>query len=317
MYKEKKKFAVIFDKFGVYFTLIALIVVFSILSPNFFTISNGVNIMRQCSVYLLLAFGVTFVFISGGIDLSVGNVLNFSTCIAAVLMVQKNVPMILAVVITIIIGILIGAFNGFCVAWMNVPPFLTTLGTMYIFKGFAQLLTHDSSISGLPESFYIFGGKTTFGIPNQILIAVIVFAVLFIVMNHTKLGRHVFAVGSNEQTAHLSGINVVKIKLITYMISGACAAMAGIVVASRLKLANATITSGYEMDAIAAVCIGGTSIGGGRGSLIKTIAGSLTLSVLRTGLNILGLSSSMQSVVIGFVIIVVVAIDMRNQIVRK
>ncbi len=316
MYKEKTKFAKIFDKFGVYFTLVALIIVITILSPRFFTLSNALNILRQCSVYLLLSFGVTFVFISGGIDLSVGNILNFSTCVVAVLMVNAGVPMVLAVLLTIIIGIAVGALNGFCVSVLRVPPFLTTLGTMYIFKGFAQLMTHDSSISGLPESFYIFA-DTTFGIPNQILIALAVFVVLFIVMNHTRLGRHVFAIGSNEQAAKLSGINVTKIRFITYMISSGCAAIAGIVMASRLKLANATITSGYEMDSIAAVCIGGTSIGGGRGSLVKTVAGSLTLSCLRTGLNILGLSSSMQSVVIGFVIIIVVAIDMRNQVVQK
>lgn len=313
MLKQESGIKRFIDQYGVFLALLLLIAVLSLLSPNFFTLSNMINILRQCSVYLILSFGVTFVFICGGIDLSIGNILNFAGCVVAILLVERGMNMWLAIVLTLVIGIAVGALNGICVAYLRVPPFLTTLGTMYIFKGIAQLITHDSSITGLPSPFSILGGKATAGIPNQVIIAVVVFVILYIIMNYTRFGRYVFAVGSNERTARLSGINVNKIKILSYVVSSLCAVLAGIIMASRLKLASASLTSGYEMDAIAAVCIGGTSIGGGRGSLVKTVAGALMLSVVRTGLNILGFSSSMQSVIIGAIIILVVAFDMRSQ----
>ncbi len=178
----------------------------------------------------------------------------------------------------------------------------------------ALYITNENPIQGLPESFKIFGGTLkNFAFPQQVFIAAALFVVLYIVLRHTKIGRHVYAVGSNAEAARLSGVSVTKIKFFIFMLSGFCAALAGVVMCSRLQLGSAVLTSGYEMDAIAAVCIGGTSSGGGDGSLGKTVCGALTLTIIRVGLNILRIGTSIQQIIIGAVIVAVVAIDMFNR----
>ena len=190
---------------------------------------------------------------------------------------------------------------------------MATLGVQYILKGASLLITNETAVTGIPSEVAIFGGYTDFIIPYQVIIAAIVFVFLYLILNHTIIGRYTFAIGSNASAARLSGVNVRKITFIDFIICGVCASLCGVILVARMKMGSATICAGYEMDAIAAVCIGGTSSGGGRGSLVKTIAGSLTLTVIRNGLNILAISTSMQSVIIGAVIIVVVALDMRQQ----
>lgn len=310
--KKVRSFAEMYKAYGIYVILVSLIAVLSILAPSgFFSLSNGINILRQSSVYAILAFGMTFIFIGNGLDLSVGSTLNLCACIVAMLMVYYKMNMWLAVALTLMVGIITGVCNAFVVTNLRVNPFLGTLGTSYIIKGLTLYVTKENPITGLPQEFQIFGGTLKkLPMPPQFIIAVVLFIILYVVLRHTKMGRHVYAVGSNEQAATLSGIKVPRIKFFIFMLSGFCAALAGIIMASRLQLGSPTLTSGYEMDAIAAVCIGGTSSGGGDGSLGKTVCGALTLSIIRIGLNILRISTSIQQIVIGAVIVVAVAIDM-------
>lgn len=310
--KPKRSFAELYKAYGIYVLLVVLIAVLSILRPeSFFSVSNLVNVLRQCSVYAILAFGMTYIFIGDGLDLSVGNTLNLCSCVVAMLIVNQGMNMWLAVLITLCVGIVVGFCNAFIVTKLKVNPFLGTLGTMYIIKGIALYITNENPITGLPAQFEIFGGNPDWlPVPPQFIIAVVLFVVLYVVLRHTRLGRHVYAVGSNEQAARLSGIKVTRIKFFIFMLSGFCAALAGIVMASRLQLGSPVLTSSYEMDAIAAVCIGGTSSGGGDGSLGKTVCGALALTVIRVGLNILRISTSIQQIVIGAVIVAAVAIDM-------
>ena len=309
--KQKASLSELYKKYGIYVLLVVLIAVLSVLAPaNFLTVSNLINVLRQCSVYAILAFGMTFIFIGDGLDLSVGNTLNLCACIVAMLMVKSGVNMWLAVLITLCVGVFVGFCNAFVVTKLKVNPFLGTLGTMYIIKGVSLYITNENPITGLPPEFKIFGGNPKWlPLPPQFIIAVILFIVLYIILRHTKLGRHVYAVGSNAEAARLSGIKVTKIKFFIFMLSGFCAALAGVIMASRLQLGSPVLTSGYEMDAIAAVCIGGTSSGGGDGSLGKTVCGALALTIIRVGLNILRISTSIQQIVIGAVIIATIAID--------
>lgn len=310
--KQRRSFAELYKAYGIYVLLVVLIAVLSILRPgSFFSVSNLVNVLRQCSVYAILAFGMTYIFIGDGLDLSVGNTLNLCSCVVAMLIVNQGMNMWLAVILTLLVGVIVGFCNAFIVTKLKVNPFLGTLGTMYIIKGVALWITNENPITGLPEQFQIFGGSPDWlPVPPQFIIAVVLFVVLYVVLRHTRLGRHVYAVGSNEQAARLSGIKVTRIKFFIFMLSGFCAALAGIIMASRLQLGSPVLTSSYEMDAIAAVCIGGTSSGGGDGSLGKTVCGALALTVIRVGLNILRISTSVQQIVIGAVIVAAVAIDM-------
>lgn len=310
--KSKRSLAELYKAYGIYVLLVVLCVVLSIFATDsFFSVSNLINVLRQCSVYAILAFGMTYIFIGDALDLSVGNTLNLCSCVVAMLIVQHGVNMWVAVFITLCVGVLVGVCNAFIVTKLKVNPFLGTLGTMYIIKGISLYITNENPITGLPEGFKIFGGNVDWlPVPPQFLIAVVLFVVLYVVLRHTKLGRHVYAVGSNEEAARLSGIKVTHIKFFIFMLSGFCAAVAGIVMASRLQLGSPVLTSAYEMDAIAAVCIGGTSSGGGDGSLGKTVCGALALTIIRVGLNILRIPTSIQQIVIGAVIVAAVAIDM-------
>lgn len=310
--KSKRSLAELYKAYGIYVLLIVLCGVLSIFATDsFFSVSNLINVLRQCSVYAILAFGMTYIFIGDALDLSVGNTLNLCSCVVAMLIVQHGVNMWVAVLITLCVGVLVGVCNAFIVTKLKVNPFLGTLGTMYIIKGISLYITNENPITGLPEGFKIFGGNVEWlPVPPQFLIAVILFVVLYVVLRHTRLGRHVYAVGSNEEAARLSGIKVTHIKFFIFMLSGFCAAVAGIVMASRLQLGSPVLTSAYEMDAIAAVCIGGTSSGGGDGSLGKTVCGALALTIIRVGLNILRIPTSIQQIVIGAVIVAAVAIDM-------
>lgn len=310
--KARRSLAELYKAYGIYALLIVLCAVLSILAPgSFLTVSNLINILRQSAVYAILAFGMTYIFIGDGLDLSIGSTLNLASCVVCMLIVYEGMNMWLAVLITLLVGVVVGICNAFIVTKLKVNPFLGTLGTMYIIKGIALYVTNENPITGLPEEFKLFGGTVSWlPIPPQVIIAIVLFIILYIILRHTKLGRHVYAVGSNAEAARLSGIKVTRVKFFIYMLAGFCAALAGVVMASRLQIGSAVLTSGYEMDAIAGVCIGGTSSGGGDGSLGKTVCGALALTIIRVGLNILRMPTSIQQIVVGAVIVAAVAIDM-------
>ena len=216
----------------------------------------------------------------------------------------------LAVILAILTGGVCGFLNGFFIAKLKVPFFIATAGMMNIVRGLALVLTKENPVTGLPDGFAIFGGIVNFFIPPQVIIAVVVFAICFILLNHTKMGRYTYAIGSNQRAAKQSGVNVDKYLIKIFTLNGLTAGVSGIIMASRLKIGSPIIADGYELDAIAAVAIGGTSMMGGEGSIVKTVIGALVLTIIRVGLNILGVTTSVQKIIIGCVIIAVVAIDM-------
>jgi len=309
----KARTSSILRDYGVWIILIFLVIVMSILDGNFLTRTNIVSVLRQCAPYAILAFGITFVIISGGIDLSGGAVIALSSCVVALLIVNSHLNMWVAVVLAVLAGGACGLFNGFAISKLRVPFFLTTVAMMYLARGTALILTKENSITGLPDGFAIFGGTVNFFLPPQVVIAVILFVILYIVLNHTRTGRYTYALGSSTPMARLSGINVDKQMMLVYTIAGICAGIAGVTMAARMKSGSPIIADGMQLDAICAVAIGGTSMRGGSGRLSNTIAGALVLTIIRVGLNMMGISSSKQQVIVGALIIIVVAIDMRRK----
>ncbi|MCI5503709.1 MAG: ABC transporter permease [Eubacterium sp.] len=305
----------IYDKFGTYIILIALIVFFSIAGEGFFSVGNLTNILRTAAVYALFGCGMTFVMISGKIDLSIGAIAALVGCVVA-LCVQDGMGALPASVIGIVVGIICGFVNGFCIAKLRVPFFIMTAGMMYAASGLALVITHETSIriknpEGAKIPFEFWGAKTIGIIPSQFIVAIIFFVICLYIMKNTKMGRYTYAIGSNEKTARLSGVNVDLYTILIFTLNGLAAAIAGLVLASRLRTGNPNVADGsYNILAIAAAAIGGTSLSGGEGNIAKTMVGAFVICVISTGLNIMGVTSSVQNIVIGAVLVIVVAVDM-------
>lgn len=292
--------------------LLILCIVISVLTPRFLTIPNILNVFTQVSVNAIIAVGMCFVILTGGIDLSVGSTLAISGAIAASL-AQKNVNIVLILVATVIIGGLIGLINGIIVAKGKIQAFIVTLATMTVFRGVTYVYTNGTPISGLGTNFTFVGNGTIIGIPLPVIIIAIVALIAWYVLTQTRYGRYVYAVGGNEDSSRLSGINTDKIKALVYVLSGAAAALSAIVVTSRIGSASPNAGSGFELDAIAAVVLGGTSLSGGEGSLTGTIIGAMIIGVLNNGLNLMNVSPFYQSIVKGLVILLAVMLDKKNK----
>lgn len=293
--------------------LILLIIVVSILNPSFLDLSNLLNLLRQISINGLIAFGMTFIILTGGIDLSVGSILALSSAFIA-LMITSGVDPIIALIIGVLIGFVLGAVNGLLVTKGNMAPFIATLATMTIFRGLTLVITDGNPITNLGDSylFQLFGKGYFIGIPVPAVTMIIVFVILLIILQKTTFGRHTYAIGGNEVAAKISGIKVNKIKFLIYGISGLMSALAGGILTSRLNSAQPTAGTSYELDAIAAVVLGGTSLTGGKGRIVGTLIGVLIIGVLNNGLNLLGVSSFYQQVVKGIVILIAVLIDRKK-----
>lgn len=299
--------------------LILMIVAMSLSSDRFLTPANGWNIMRQISVNVCLSIGMTMVILSGGIDLSVGSVLALAGAITAGL-VKSAVPLPWlgveiqfttwgAIVAGLVVGLFLGWFNGQMITRLRIPPFVATLGMLSIARGLTMLWTKGFPITGLGDGFALLGTRSMLGVPTPVWIAAGLVVAFVLLTKKTRLGRYVYAVGGNEQTAKLSGLNVGRIKVLVYTIAGALSAVAGLITISRLDSAQPNAGTGYELDSIAAVVIGGTSLSGGRGSILGTVIGCLIIGVLNSGLVALDVSPFWQQVVKGAVILVAVAID--------
>lgn len=293
--------------------LILLIIVVSILNPSFLDLSNLLNLLRQISINGLIAFGMTFIILTGGIDLSVGSILALSSAFIA-LMITSGVDPIIALIIGVLIGFVLGAVNGLLVTKGNMAPFIATLATMTIFRGLTLVITDGNPITNLGDSylFQLFGKGYFIGIPVPAVTMIIVFVILLIILQKTTFGRHTYAIGGNEVAAKISGIKVNKIKILIYGISGLMSALAGGILTSRLNSAQPTAGTSYELDAIAAVVLGGTSLTGGKGRIVGTLIDVLIIGVLNNGLNLLGVSSFYQQVVKGVVILIAVLIDRKK-----
>lgn len=287
--------------------LIALCIALFIATPAFLTVSNFINIGVQAAVVAILAFGMTFVIVTAGIDLSVGSVAALGSMVAAYSFSTLHLPGILTVVIGLGIGALAGAISGVSIAYGKLPAFIATLAMMSIARGFTLVVSNGTPIK-TPEAINVFGGDVL-GIPSPIFALVLAGVVCWFILSRTVLGRSMYAVGGNEDAARLSGIPVKKVLVSVYALSGLFAGLAGLVLAGRLNSAGPQAGLGYELDAIAAVVIGGASLSGGSGKATGTLVGAILLAVIRNGLNILNVSSFWQQVVIGCVIALAVGFD--------
>ncbi|TFE23395.1 ABC transporter permease [Cohnella luojiensis] len=304
--RKHKRFKV--QGLGSLIGLILIVFVLSVSAENFLTVDNLFNVLRQVSINALIAFGMTFVILTGGIDLSVGSILALSSAFTAGLM-AGGTDTWLAVGVGLLAGIVMGAVNGLLVAYGRLAPFIVTLATLTVFRGFTLVYTDGKPVTGLNKDFAFMGKGYFLQIPMPIIWMIIAFAVLYIILRHTTFGRRVYAVGSNEEATWLSGISVSKVKVLVYSISGLLAAVSGLILTSRLNSAQPTAGVTYELDAIAAVVLGGTSLSGGKGRIVGTLIGAVIIGVLSNGLNLLNVSSFYQQVVKGAVILIAVLFD--------
>ncbi len=313
--EEKKGFQIgqITQKLGPLLGLIILIIIVTALNPSFVDPLNILNLLRQVAINALIAFGMTFVILTGGIDLSVGSILALSSALMANLMLSGLDP-ILAIIIGCLLGGVMGMVNGLMITKGRMAPFIATLATMTIFRGLTLVYTNGNPITGLGESkmFQLFGRGYFLGIPVPAITMIIIFAVLWMVLHKTPFGRKTYAIGGNEKASIISGIKVDRIKIMIYSLIGMLSALAGAILTSRLNSAQPTAGASYELDAIAAVVLGGTSLTGGRGRIVGTLIGALIIGILNNGLNLLGVSSFYQMVVKGIVIAIAVLIDRKK-----
>lgn len=303
-----------FSQIGPLIGLIVITILLTFLSDSFFTVNNLLNLLRQISINALIAFGMTFVVLTAGIDLSVGSLLALGSALTAGLLASGMDPL-LAILLGLLIGLALGAVNGLIITKGKVAPFIATLATMTVFRGATLVYTDGKPITGLSDStvFEMIGRGYLFGIPFPIIIMLIVFLILLFVLKSTVFGRQVYAVGGNEEAAILSGIKTDRVKIWVYSLTGMLSVLAGIILTSRLNSAQPTAGNMYELDAIAAVVIGGTSLMGGRGRIVGTLIGALIIGVIGNGLNLLNVSSFYQQIVKGGVILLAVLLDRRTK----
>lgn len=295
--------------FGTVLGLLILAVVFAVLSKSFLTLTNIRNILIQSGTNAIVAVGMTFVIISGNIDISVGSILALSSCIGATFMVETgNVPV--GILVSLAAGLLLGLFNGTLVAYLGFPPFIVTLSNMWLFRGSAYLFTGGMAVTGLPLTLSnLVLGSVGF-LPNIVLVIIVVYVICHLVLQQTTAGRKIFAVGDNSESARLSGINVKRTTLMVFGVSGFMAALAGIIYMGRLNSGQPIAGQSYEMYAIAAAVIGGASLTqGGIGNMLGTLIGAIFISVLNNGLTILNVNTYWQQVCMGIVLLLAVGLD--------
>jgi ribose/xylose/arabinose/galactoside ABC-type transport system permease subunit len=299
-------------EYGIGVAFLLEIVVFALLSPYFFTADNLLNISLQASITAIIAVGMTFVILTGGIDLSVGSLVALAGIVTTSVL-KLDVPIIVSFPFAILSGLLVGGASGMmaglCTTRFRIAPFIVTLALMTIWRGAAFLYTEGRPIWELPEVFGVLGSGRVLGIPIPTLIMLIVFVVAHVVLKYTTFGRYVYAVGGNAEAARVAGIAVDRVYMAVYTISGGLSALSGILLASRINSGQPNAGLMYELDVIAAVVVGGTSLNGGRGSIVGTFVGAMLIAVLRNGLNLLNVGSYVQQVVVGVVILLAVMAD--------
>jgi len=303
----------ILNKAGIGLALVVLIIVFSLASEHFLTPNNITNILTQITINLILAVGMTFVILIGGIDLSVGSVLAFAAVVAGKILTLPGLSPELAITFAVLAavgaGLVCGLFNGVISAWWGLPSFIITLGMLNIARGAALHVSEARTIYSFPFAFEEFGAIIIYGVPLLFLFALLLVAAAWFVLNQTVFGRLIYGIGSNEEAVRLAGHPVFWIKVGAFAICGVCAGLAAIIYMARLNIASPIAGIAFELDAIAAVIIGGTSLAGGRGSVIGTLLGAFIIGVLANGLILLGLNDFMRQMITGVVIVLAVIID--------
>lgn len=304
--------------------LVLLLITFAALTPSFLTANNLAILSKHVAIFALLAIGMTFVVLTGGIDLSVGSVAGLGGMVAGFMLTRGIVfggaahypPVLVVVLATIVLCLLVGALNGWLISKAGVTPFIATLGTLYIARGAALLLSDGKTFPNLAgqaahgnTGFTTIGQGLFLGIPLPVWLMLVLFGLAAFIAHKTPLGRHIYAIGGNERAARLAGIEVPRVKFITYLISAACAALVGLIIASQLEAAHPATGESFELNAIAAIVLGGTSLMGGRGSVTGSLIGAFVIGVLADGLVMLGVSEFWQIVIKGAVIVLAVAVD--------
>lgn len=292
-------------------SLVLIFLFFSVVNSNFLTFSNVTGILLSTAVVGLLALGVTFVIITGGIDLSVGTGMTLVSVMAGVFLVNLGLPLVVGVTLAVLFGALIGFVNGVLVSVLKIPPFIATLATMMAAEGLALVISDARPIyfSDVEGYANISLGALIPRVPNAILVFFGMAVIAWLILSKTIIGRYTFAIGSNEEATALSGVNVIKWKILIYTVAGVFTGVAGVVISSRLSSAQPALGLGYELEAIAAVVIGGTSLSGGKGSIVGTVIGALIMGVLVNGLRIMSIPQEWQQVAVGVVILIAVYID--------
>lgn len=299
----------LFNKYGILLVFLILFVLLTVITNTFFTSRNLINVLKQVSINGIISVGMMCVLLTGGIDLSVGSIVALSGIVATTFAHPGEYPVIVPIILGVLAGAACGVVNGTLVAFLNLPAFIATLGMLSVASGVALVLSKGRPISNLSEQFRYIGGGSILGLPILIYILAAVFLIGYLILSWTNFGRYLYAIGGNEEAAKASGLSVARIKLFVYMISGICAGLAGTVLASRINAGQPNSGEGYELDAIAAVVIGGTSLNGGIGKVSGTILGVLIVGVINNGMDLLNISSYYQKIVKGSIIVLAVLLD--------
>jgi ribose/xylose/arabinose/galactoside ABC-type transport system permease subunit len=302
----------ILREYGIILAFAVEVIVFSAVSDHFFSVSNLANVTLQTSVLAITAAGMTFVILSAGIDLSVGSLVAASGVVCALLLklpVPAGPAIVLGIGGALVVGVVSGALSGLFIARFAITPFIATLAMMTIWRGAAYLLVGGRPVWDLPAAFDFLGSGRLLGVPFPTVVMVVVYAVAWFVLAHTPFGRHVYAVGGNPEAARLAGIHTTRVTVSVYVISGVLAALSGTILASRMSSGQPNAGVMFELEVIAAVVVGGTSLFGGRGGIVGTFFGAMLIGVLRNGLNLVGVGSYVQQVVLGVVILLAVMLD--------
>lgn len=311
MKKEQGK-KVNWGDMGIILTLIAMIIFFSVVTKSFLSAKNFANIARQISITGICSVGMTMVILTGGIDLSIGSVIGFTSAVAAIMM-SNGQPIILASVVSLALGVIIGVINATCINYLQIPAMIATLGTQISLRGAVYLVTGGMPVYGLPESFKVLGQGSIGIIPISMIIMVIVFIIGYIILNKMVFGRKIYGIGGNAETARLSGVNVKKEIYKIYMLVGFFGSLAGLILMSRVNSGQPSAGDGYEMDIITAVVLGGVSVSGGEGKITKVIIGVIFMGVLANGMMMMNINEYWQRVVKGLVLLAAVAVDIRTK----
>lgn len=327
----------ILSKYAIYIAFILLCFVLAIISPNFFTVSNAMNVLKQVTIIGVLAIGMTFVLISGGIDLSTGSIVALTGVLSAIFAAPGGIgqafagfeqrksgtenllnsgtslPIIVPILVALCVGLASGFINGFIAAKGKVPPFIVTLGMMTVARGAALLTADGGTVPYVTEEYKKLGGGDILGVPNLIYVFVVIYIIAAFTLYKTRFGRHVYAIGGNEVAAHVSGLSVDRIKISVYMIAGLLSGLGGLLLASRISCGSPVSGQGFELDAIASCVIGGTSLNGGSGKLFGTVIGVLFIGVMSNGLDMMNVSSYYQQILKGIIIVIAVLYDMKSK----
>lgn len=306
---KKTSWVDIYKKIGIYVILVAVFLFFSIVTPQFRTPANIINIIRQVSMFGIVVIGVTIVMLGGGMDLSVGGQMAVDGMIAGLLMVNLHVPFGLAIVIVLAVGVLFGFINGIVTITFNIPPIIVTLGTMLVLNGVAYIVTGGLPVNGMPEGFKVLGQGYIGVVPVPVIILIVFVIFGWIVVNKTYLGRQIYAVGGGKEASRLAGINIKKLQVGMYCFAGFAAATAALILTSRTNSSQPSAGADYPFDCMTAACLGGISMMGGEGKISGAIVGVIIIGILNNGLVLLGVNTHFQSVVKGLVLLVAVGID--------